>query len=87
MNEFPEQLGNIQAHKVVHDFGFRGGEVLRSSYDVEFSIKLMDQNLQVQASVVPGNTPRPTRELWKAKQDYATGQMKLMLLPKKEARP
>ena len=81
VNEFPEQLGDVQTHKVVRDFRFGGGEVLRSSYDVTFRVKFMDQNLQLQASVVPGNTPfliaRPTLELWKAKHDYATGKMKL----------
>ena len=81
INEFPEELSKVKVEKVSRDFRFRGGEILRSHYDVIFPVEIYGVPLEVQASVVPGKTPflvaRPTLEKWEAKQDYATGHMKL----------
>ena len=81
INEFPEELSKVKVEKVSRDFRFGGGEILRSHYDVIFPVEIYGVPLEVQASVVPGKTPflvaRPTLEKWEAKQDYATGHMKL----------
>ena len=66
---------------LVRDFKFGGGEVLRSSYEVNFMAMVKSQQLPICASVVPGPTPfllaRPTLEDWKVKQNYETNDLKI----------
>ena len=71
----------VQVTQIARDFKFGGGETLRSNYDITFPARVCGQDLEVTASVVPGQTPfllaRPTLEDWKVQQDYEKGSLKI----------
>ena len=72
----------VKVNQTERNFKFGGGEILKSSYEIEFTAVVRGQHLPIVASVVPGSTPflvsRKTLEQWKVKQDYENGMLKVM---------